>query len=102
MNRPIVRLLMPESLVMVSDGNGAFVIVNVLYGPRLLRDLAEATAKAQRWPIGRPQTRVLPPLNGEVRLSYKACDVEHVVDPEYARALAVALLIAADEAEVLK
>jgi hypothetical protein len=68
--------------------------------PRLLRDLAEATAAVCGWPDRPGRCRSIPSRHGgQSAVSFVQSGVEHIVPIGYARALAVALLIAADEAE---
>jgi hypothetical protein len=94
MSKPAVRLSMHESRVIVDDGCGTSAIVNVEHAPRLLRDLAEATATACGW---ESSTAADSPEAGHVTLG--CAHGATSLTPAKARALAVALLRAADEAE---
>jgi hypothetical protein len=84
-------------VLLVSGITGTALVVT----PRLLRDLAEATATACGWPV---QEAEGVRIGGSRRpiVTFMLGDVEHAADPQSARALAVALLRAADEAEATK
>jgi hypothetical protein len=84
----------------VNDGE-LWLHVDNEHAPRLLRDLAEATATACGWPVQEAEGVRIGASRRPI-VTFMLGDVEHAADPQSARALAVALLLAADEAEATK
>jgi hypothetical protein len=78
--------------------------VSVRSAPGFLREVAEATATACGWNVPDAAEVEGTRIGGSRRpiVCVTIGEVEHAVDPVKARALAVALLRAADEAEASK
>jgi hypothetical protein len=84
-----------------ADCEDNVLFVEIANAPRLLRDLAEATATACGWPVQEAEGVRIGASRRPI-VTFMLGDVEHAADPQSARVLAVALLRAAAEAEATK